>query len=173
MNKKAFSLSELVVALGVMAVLAAIMIPSMTSTLANKEKEQFVSAYNVVENAIATMINDESVYPAGNLTNTMDSQYFCSTFARSINTVTVLNCVAHTGTLLGASKVIDFETSNGYQWAGFASSTATDTWPKDLYVDVNGDDGPNALDEDVFQIKIASSGKITPVGTNAIQYLSH
>lgn len=170
MKNKALTLTELVVALGVLAVLAAIMIPSMTGVITDKEKNKFKAVYNIIENTVSNMINNEILYPAGNLTNTQNSQYFCNSFAASINTVTMLNCVDHTGSLTGSSKVIDFETSNGIQWAGFASSNSTDTWPKTIYVDVDGNDGANALDDDIFRVDIASNGKITPFG-KAIEYL--
>src|SRR5574344_1638469 len=63
--KKAFTLSEILIAMLVMGVLAAFLIPAMTKMSPNDKGVLFKKSYAQLSEFVSEMINDETLYPYG------------------------------------------------------------------------------------------------------------
>jgi prepilin-type N-terminal cleavage/methylation domain-containing protein len=61
--KKAFTLTELMIALGVIAILCAILLPIIFSMLPNQNTIMAKRAYFTVQTIVSDMINDDACYP--------------------------------------------------------------------------------------------------------------
>ncbi len=59
----AFTLTELLVALGIIGILCAILLPIIFSILPNQNTLMAKRAYYAVQTVVAEMINDETCYP--------------------------------------------------------------------------------------------------------------
>ena len=62
-NKKAFTLTELLIALGVVGVLAVILMPVITNMLPDQNAIMAKRAYYTVQNVVSDMINNGECYP--------------------------------------------------------------------------------------------------------------
>lgn len=65
MKKKGFTLSETLVALAIMGVLAATLLPTIQKSLPNKNRVMMKKAFNTVSQSISNLTNDTTVYPDG------------------------------------------------------------------------------------------------------------
>ena len=63
LNKKAFTLTELLIALGVIGVLAAILMPVISNLLPDQNLVMAKRAYYATQNVVSDMINDADCYP--------------------------------------------------------------------------------------------------------------
>ena len=64
MNKKlGFTFSEMLITMGIMAVILTILIPAVKSMQPNQSLVMFKKAYQITERAVGELVNDESVYP--------------------------------------------------------------------------------------------------------------
>ena len=63
LNKKAFTLTELLIALGVIGVLAAILLPVISNLLPDQNAIMAKRAYYATQNIVSEMINDADCYP--------------------------------------------------------------------------------------------------------------
>ena len=113
MKKAGFTMVEMMVVMGIIAVLSVLTISSMSGSV-NKNKAMFKKAYSIVEKNVSELINDETLYPystdasrAGFLnsvevfipnTTTKTSNdvevKFCQLFFNNINTTDVNGCSA-------------------------------------------------------------------------------
>lgn len=163
--KKGFSLAELMVALVVLGILAAILIPAMTSTAPDSDRVMFKKAYNTLENAVAELINDDVNYPGTVLGNDVngtsvmrgfnytdiatspsipaDQTKFCYLLSEKLNTIGQVDC--------RTDAIRSFTTSDGIIWRVFSQdnlnpfplrpeAAAVGTY---VTVDVNGTKEPN------------------------------
>ncbi|MBR6126412.1 prepilin-type N-terminal cleavage/methylation domain-containing protein [bacterium] len=62
MNKKGFTLAEMLISLGTIGVIAAITIPSIVGTLPCKSKINFLKAYGSFSSVIADITSDDDLY---------------------------------------------------------------------------------------------------------------
>lgn len=77
-RRKAFTLSEVMVALGVLGVLAAITVPVIINTRPDNNKIMFKKAYLTASKVVTEMINDEANYPADSVwTDTLGVTHEC------------------------------------------------------------------------------------------------
>ena len=67
MNKKGFTLSELLIVLMIIGVIAAILVPSIHNIMPNKDKMRYMKAYNNLTNILAEFVEDDAIYYNGNL----------------------------------------------------------------------------------------------------------
>ena len=173
--KKAFTLSELLIAMTVLGILLALMIPAIINTKPDERRMLTKKAYYVTEQVISSLINDPSLYP--------DNTMYCPTGSVTGETCTYGfdddSQVTYNGeTYSGNSKfpklfaeqvnVIDTEesgteykikTSDGMIF-DFSSDTAApykSVWAKgviprnntrNILIDVNGEEEPNCLETD-------------------------
>lgn len=161
---KAFTLTELLVALGVIGVLCAILLPVIFNLLLNKNTIMAKRAYYTVQTVVADLINDEACYP--DLTNASDTDKRvgfddgfgyanCSKWGGDENTGTIDyegNQNTKFLTLfkdkldIGTDNGTSFTTKDGMQWImhtqGFTNKNNKNAMTL-ITVDVNGKDSPN------------------------------
>jgi len=63
-NRKGFTLTEVMVTLGLLGIIAAITVPAVMNIAPDTNKIMFKKSYSTLEKAIDEMINDESLYPS-------------------------------------------------------------------------------------------------------------
>lgn len=129
MNKKGFSLPEVLIAIGIIGILAIILIPQMSKTNPSKNKVIFRKAYNTLAQIVANMINDDVAYPATQFDGTVPRGFnytvstesnnkFCTLLANQLNTVGDANCPADTVPAAAANIVTTriFDMPDGSTW---------------------------------------------------------
>lgn len=171
--KKGFTLSEVMITLGILGVLAAIIIPAVMNVSPDSNKVMFKKAHSTLEKTVETLINDDVNYPSNVTGQTTDgtnvtvargfnntditgtvvpagNDKFCYLFAQQLNTVGTVTCTANqTGT---------FETTDGISWFITPSTfpLRADSY-NTIMVDVNGNKGPNCFRGDINGIACAAS----------------
>ena len=71
---KAFTLSELLIALGVIGILCAILLPVIFNLMPNQNTMMAKRAYYIVQSVVADIINDEACYPDKSSATTADKR---------------------------------------------------------------------------------------------------
>jgi len=166
---KAFTLTELLVALGVIGILCAILLPIIFNLLPNQNVIMAKRAYYMVQSVVADLINDEACYPdktsgtTGNARVGFDDGYGyanCNLWGGNEETGTITSegnsnkkftklytdkiDIAQGPDGIGSNKVT-FTTKDGMDWAfvntGFTANSANSSVT--LVVDVNGSDEPD------------------------------
>jgi len=69
-SSKAFSLAEAVITLIFLSIIAAQLIPAVSTTRPSTEKLLFKKAYSTVENTISNILNDDNLYPVTYMSKT-------------------------------------------------------------------------------------------------------
>lgn len=155
----AFTLTELLVALGVVAILCAILMPVIFNLIPNQNTIMAKRAYYTVQTIVSELINDEACYP-DKTSSVTDRKIGFDDGAGTANCLKWDETYINGGdqntkfrTLfldkLGMDHVANntvFSTSDGINWV-FAntsfSTAATNGGSTSLYIDVNGDEKPN------------------------------
>ena len=197
-RKNGFTLAETLITMGIIAVIAAIMIPMLVKSRPNKEMIMLKKAYYLTARNVNELVNDDDFYPdtddpdvVGFANTVTEATYhgetytgdtkFCNLFASRMNITTDVNCDATLATTFtSGSKPLTsgtFVTADGMVWVLPKSNFATQ---QTIYIDVNGDKGDNCFpgacgtdeEPDRFQINVDKYGKITvPAGIQQ-KYLS-
>ncbi len=156
----AFTLTELLVALGVIAILCAILLPVIFNMMPNQNTIMAKRAYYTIQTVVSDLINDEACYPdrTSALTNARvgfddpagypnctkwDEAHLNDTSMTQAATKFKTLFTDKLNTTLNEDK---FETADSMEWA--FSSAAFDSSNDEggsilLTVDVNGKDNPN------------------------------
>lgn len=162
-TKKGFTLSEVMVAMTVLGVIAAVLVPSVMKTMPSNSKVLFKKAYATVEKSITNLLSDDTNYPPDQLSGstsrglnyttatTNTSNKLCYFLTDQLNYVGSITCP---GT--GAATNAYFTTTDGIVWSidypGGGTDAAPDTqfpiasnsYATKIVVDVNGiSNGPN------------------------------
>ena len=163
---RAFTLTELLVALGVIGILCAILLPVIFNMLPNQNTIMAKRAYYTVQTVVADLINDEGCYPDKTSATDANKKYGfddgfgtanCALWGGEENTGTIEtegNADLKFGTLFVdkidtlkstvSSTGTTFTTGDGMSWVlgrGFNGGGRTTT--VSLVVDVNGNEKPN------------------------------
>lgn len=167
-NKKAFTLTELLVALGIIGAIAAMAIPSLLNSINNRIHAAQMKSFT---QSMQQLINNQLIkYKTKNLFETdfagidtlltdsnFDIAYLCTgTDSR--------DCWADTYTKISGSSACTVYST--YQNSAKLKSGLVFTmlnWStnnKFVWVDVNGSDAPNICGRDVFAFYISKDGKI-------------
>lgn len=165
---KAFTLTELLVALGVIGVLCAILLPIIFNIMPNQNTIMAKRAYYTVQTVVSDLINDEACYP--DLTSASDTEKRvgfddgfgypnCSAWGGIDYTNTIdnegnantkfkvlfLDKLGITGVDVAANNTT-FSTRDGVQWAihamGYETKDSKDALAL-ITVDTNGKSSPN------------------------------
>lgn len=161
-NRNGFTLAEVLVTLTILGVIAAILIPAITKTTPNSQKVMFKKAYNILEQAVDFLINDDILYP--NETGQSGFNYatdttgdsttnnkFCYHLAQKLDVLGAIACPNTT-----TATITKFATTaEGIDWYIFpGAATAAGQFPLTgnvyttrIVVDVNGSKLPNCLSD--------------------------
>lgn len=174
MKIKAFTLSEVMITIGVLGVLAAMLIPTLTKHTPSQRKMLFKKAYSSLEKAVGELANDEANYPSSEMgtigsvsvqkafNNTSTSgtivpssnDKFCYLLSDLMNTVGTINCPT--------SGSMTFKTTDGIIWNLYYGGThfplSLTDYSTRVVVDVNGDAQPNCGDTAGGHITTACTG---------------
>ncbi len=163
-SNNAFTLTELLVALGVIGILCAILLPVIFNLLPNQNTVMAKRAYYITTSVISDMINDASCYP--DLTGAVNARVGfddgfgyanCSEWGGDVNSGTIttegnadskfIQLFTDKVDLRGGGGSGSFETKDGMYWdisdSHFSSSKNSKSASVTIAVDVNGQDKPN------------------------------
>ncbi|GEM_PF-1973030 len=177
--KKGFTLAETLITMAIIGIIMALSIPAVIQST-NDTKPLFKKAYNTVEQVVAELLNDVSLYPAGEFSNNT----FCNCFFSKLNTIGY-NYVGNTCANTFASIQIptgpttpntpNAVTSNAMEWYNMHEDFDPTLCPTELIsfscmkisVDVNGYNKgadielpTDAANRDIFNIYITTTGKV-------------
>lgn len=175
-NKLAFTLTELLIALGVIGAIAAISIPSLMTTINNKLT---TTQMKNITTTIQQLIADQMV---AHKTKTLADTDFKSatTIYSNLSTVAACNanrkCFADQYTTIDApttkaTETLPFSSSDGmllkngttifYQLLDYQKYHGTEDETIGIfYVDINGPDRPNIIGRDLFSFFVTKAGKV-------------
>ncbi|MBP7212304.1 type II secretion system protein [bacterium] len=187
MGKKAFTLAEVLITLGIIGVVAALTIPTLMQKTEERETvSKLKKVYSTLQNAYSRAINDEGeLSDWGTITDTAaSSDLVLQKFVPYLNVLkncgtTDFSCF-YTGTY-STFKGSSFSGSNAqYNIIGTISevsrillsdgtSVAFDVWNGQAFVgvfivDINGKKKPNSIGRDTFIFEVFNNGKILPAG---------
>lgn len=163
--KKGYTLSEVLVVLLVLGIIAAFIIPAVMRTAPERNTLLYKKSFYSLQEASSKLINDPAKYPegveldGGNITKGLFSDYdaekFCENLANTMNIVGDFSC--NSG---GSNGLPNFTTTNGVKWwniggGSFAAGGAGVGLHKDIHVECSGTE---------YKIRIFADGR---VGTDA------
>lgn len=180
---KAFTLTELMIALAVIGVLVAVVTPAIMRTRPNKNKMMIKKSYYEAEKIVSSMINDETLYIDGrdacNSQAANSARGGCNWGFDDYNSVVYDGETYANGTkfpgLFGAKlnfRNADttswiYTTSDGViwylggtvsQWDHTTTSKPSDITNGSIIIDVNGADGPNCRQNGRNQVNATCTG---------------
>lgn len=202
LNKSAFTLAELLVALAVIGILIAILMPLIMNIMPNQKVVMAKRAHYTVETAVSNLLNDSACYPDEDDRVGLANGWGyadCDLWGGTSNqgTITTEGDVGTKFFTLFREQLqldpnnqgnpndnpIRFATKDGMRWA-IQNNNGTFL----IAVDVNGDErgggadaGNNALlelagncqsDCDVAAFQVASNGDVTPLGSWTTQAIN-
>lgn len=203
MKKNGFTLSEIVVATAIVGVLAVVLVPAVFNAKPNQELLMFRKAYYLTERMVSELVNDEDLYPELDDTdaaqffgNTEKVKYkgknyggkaadaakkkFCELMAAKLNSSSDVSCTEiKLDKMDGTETSGSMTTSDGIVWIFPVTTFADSSAAYPIYVDVNGDKGPNCLYDkekclkpDRFTINVYQDGRVEANGTIEHEYLT-
>ena len=188
--KKGFTMTEILVAMSIVGVLAAIMIPAFYRSKPNQEMLMLKKSYYMMSRTISELINDDDFYNENegfsdlkevnyrdiNIKSDKDEK-FCRLVAARMNTNIEPNCTNKSFTD-GTPSEGQFTTQDGIAWI-MPISKFQDSNKQDIWVDVNGTKGPNCVagnncqkNPDRFNFKVDKWGKLSVEDDLAKRYLA-
>lgn len=192
MAKKGFTLSEVMITMTIIGVLAITLMPILNNLRPNKSQIMFKKAYYTLENTVSLLLNDEALYPQDDtlvgLRNTatafdnghtynVPTTKFCELFASKVNLAGSANC---------AAGGFEFTTNDGIVWNLPTATFGDGTTSQVITVDVFGGttntshNNPNCIynastctHPDQFNIFIVNDGTLKVTGDAEKEYLGN
>lgn len=186
--KKAFTMAEVLITLGILGIVIAMTLPTVINNARNKELEtRFKQAYSQIYQAVLLMANEDpqlwQTYCGG---TTRHSEIFFEKFSEKFQTVTIFdpNIVNKRNLELLGYKQEYFYTPeyakkkfnpDGYDTGAFVTKNGMIIfnsgcwWSRalDIVVDTNGLKGPNKFGYDVFYFQISKNDQLLPSSINS------
>lgn len=173
MNKKfAFTLSEVLVTLGIIGVISALTVPTLVNNYQRKAQAlQLRKIVNDIENSVDMLITEEgkSSFSATSYYSNLDG--FITNKLKTIKTCSkseTNECFAseNYSNINGNGSASAFTCDgNSYVLASSAAICMTKSGSSvKINVDINGQDGPNIGGRDMYVFMINSSGEVTGTG---------
>lgn len=195
--KKGFTLAEIIVALGVIAVLAAITQPMLGKIIPDKNKMQVLKVHKIVSEVNEILLNDSALYfsehfpgevqPCSGLSCTgrpLSPDFNNNIFEGDTKYLALLTehlQIKDPNNLnINNNATVDFETIDGISWSFYDyNQSRTDATEYFFLVDVdaNGDDctygDNNCNSPDIFEFRINNAGQVLPNDPLARAYLDN
>ena len=138
--KKAFTLSEALVTLAIIGVLAAILIPVINNVKPDKDRITYKKALYSMQNALSNAMDSNVYNVAANSAafwkdEAIPPESFCQSIADALNTSGAIKCTA--GELAGPSSYSNpnFITTDGIRFWGLEGSFPENSDTRTIYVD--------------------------------------
>lgn len=155
MKKRGFTLSEVLLVLSVIGVVASLTIPTLIQKISSDQyKTGWKKAYTTVSQAAIMQTAQEGQVNILTLNTYFSKIRDCSSGATSPQCV--MSCPTGWGCNLKPSSDI-FISADGMQWGDFQGGA-----DHACAVDVNGIIGPNKLDQDTFTFCVRTDGRVLP-----------
>lgn len=178
-RKAAFTLAEVLIALAVIGVVAALTIPLLVNNMREDAfKSAYKKAFSVVSQATLAIKSDNN----GSLVGVFsDNTAYINSYVEKLDTISVClsNCTfdgisAYTGQANAPGSIVF---KDGLKLASSGLSSQCDdsgAWKPtmffgqplcgEFYIDVNGNKKPNSAGKDIFWVGITAEGKVIPAG---------
>ncbi len=157
-----FTLSELLVSMAVLGLIAAFAIPSILAAVGeNSKKALLKETFNMISNGLREGVD------MGTLRTTNDINYYRSKF----NAIKICNNASAEGCWTGTNIAQNTPTAAAIELATGAIVTDIEnlnTGADRYYIDVNGRSGPNQKCDDQFPIVVSVGNPANPGSTTAI-----
>lgn len=197
MKKQAHTLAEVLIALGIIGILAALMLPLVNKMRPDSTKVMYIKTYDAIVTAVKSIVSNDAIYPTMDanrdykrapLFNTATVKLtdgteiggdtkFCQAMALAFNRVGD-NQVACSNTYSENNFDPSFTTNNGVDFLINKSIIGADTYQSDIYIDVNGKDkGSNCIysnncpNPDRFKFMVSASGTVVPADPMGKAYI--
>lgn len=211
--KKAFTLLEIIIALGIVSVLSVLLIANLSNSKANENKMKYIKSYDSLREIVSNFVNDTSFYPPiyqfifgvntftynfddvplMNVNRPLVSVYddelyegntkFCNLLREAFDAVEINACDDDL-----ADGLFNFETVNNVRWRVISNlpdhpwnitpnnPDNQNTFLYHITIDVNGDEGPNALNNgnnsDRFEFLVSMDGNVYPRDVVGQEYVN-
>lgn len=177
--KKAFTLAEVLVTLGIIGVVSAMTVPTL---MQNYQRKSYVTqlhkVYNELQQAIVQLMTDKNAVnlKEAGINSTATAQNFIKNYFKIVNTCTnsLKPCFADSYNMLdGSTYAINGHISTSYVLASGAairplySVEGSAGKIVNILVDINGQQGPNILGRDTFYMAIYNNGAIDTYSASA------
>lgn len=182
-NNKAFTLTELLVALGIIGAIAAISIPSLMTRIQNRmfvtnlksttEAIKLLADKQLITSSTRSLRNTDFDNPTSLLsTNNFNIVSTCSSASTSCWKTTNYRTIKNTNTA-SVTRSTNIPTAKLKNGATLGYSKAPEAvgslYQGSFYIDLNGDDLPNIVGRDYFTFYITTDGKIRPIPTGTLE----
>ena len=156
--KKGYTLSEVLVVLLVLGIIAAFIIPAVMRTAPDRAQLLYKKSFYATQEAVSEIINDASLYPYDPSSNDpelsgrfYDAQKFCNELATHLNVINPddIHCES-----AGDVNNPNFITTNGVIWYGIGGTNFPEGEDgfKEINITGNGEG---------FDIRIYNDGRVT------------
>ena len=182
--KKGYTVSELLICLGILGILSAVLVPTVINAMPNKNIVMLKKAYSIITRNITDMINDEDLFGDDGFADNReifingvsyggdkDDYKFARLFARNLN---LADSPSYSQDKEKKEFSSNFTTTDGIQWQiqNFNNQVIT------IKIDTNGPDGPNCVvkapkgddkgddcnnNPDIFDFIISTNGQISTI----------
>ena len=198
--KKAYTLAEVLICVGIIGVLAAILLPLANKFKPDSNKAIYIKTYDAIVDIVKSMASNNNLYPivdsqynynkaplynltqvkAGGNTYGGDKAKFCQLFALNFPTVGDISCSSDVISYSESSfDTPTFKTSQGMSYIVSTDTDLTTTYQTDIYFDINGKEkGDNCIydadkckNPDRFKLIVTGDGHVIPADPMGIEYL--
>lgn len=166
-KKKGFTLSEVLITLGIIGVIAAFTIPTLLKNIQDLQyKNAWKKTFSVYSNAIRKMAYDNG----GELGSWDFLRYNIGSYIVSAESISPTACNGDYSYMRngGSCYFGTLVTNDGVRMV----LNNYGPYGSDLTFDVNGDKGPNQAGQDIFGASYTKEGKLIPFGADGSSYNS-
>ena len=170
MKKKGFTLAEVLITLGIIGVIAALTLPTLSNNAQSQANaSKLASTVSDLENAIGLILMTDSSDPLQLHDMDYTSENLYDKLAKHMK-ISSANAVSYSGVTVPSDTI--FMTKSGaivyvenkQTEASGDDKKTVDNYFGQLYIDVNGSTKPNKLGKDLFSFHLGEDGILYPMG---------
>lgn len=182
MKKNGFSLAELMITLAIVAIVSAVLMPSLGKLMPDNNKMKILNAHSQISNSVDRILSDDSMY---NCANEDDDELEALACDGSVPGGTTASGDGKFEELMveelgiktsSGDSVLPWKASNGSFWGFEKFGTKNDAYYI-ITIDLNGSKKPNEIfsaaqqSPDRFRFKVNNFGGIVPYDALTEAYL--